>query len=63
LLNALSNENRIAIGNFTFTETPLKLGHLKVEKFKAEYFIFSINLVLALSLGQSLSSGSQKCSC
>jgi len=30
LLNALASENRIAIGNFVFTDTPLQLGHLKV---------------------------------
>lgn len=30
LLNALANDPKIAIGNFSFTETPLQLGHLRV---------------------------------
>lgn len=62
LLNALANENRIAIGNFTFTDTPLQLGHLKV-RFQAPFSnLFSINLMVVLFIGQSFPFGSQKCS-
>jgi tRNA(Glu) U13 pseudouridine synthase TruD len=39
ILNSVQNSTKIAVGNFSFTEKPLQLGHLKVrDLYKTNFF-------------------------
>ena len=43
ILNSVKDSTKIAVGNFSFTEKPLQLGHLKVrDLYKTNFFCIII---------------------